>query len=64
MILRKLYKTLIYRAISIIMIFMIVYFITYDFTETTAITIIIEIVKTIQYFVFDCLWKKKSDKNE
>jgi len=58
-ILSNLYKTIIYRTISIILLFIIIYIVSGDIEETTTLTIFIEIIKTLQYFIYDYIWSKR-----
>lgn len=55
---RKIYKTLIYRFMSIIVAFTLIQAITGDIKISTTLTIFIEFIKTIQHYVFEYLWGK------
>ena len=62
----KIYKSLIYRLWSAVITAIILYFLTYDVVITTTFTIIIEITKIFNYYVFEhmwCRWNENKNRN-
>ena len=55
---KSLTKSLIYRMYSFLVTWIVVFVITGNIKSTTIITAIMEIVKTINYLIFETIWEK------
>lgn len=51
-------KTFVYRIYSFIIMFLIAVFFTHNFDGAFSIAVSLEIVKFIQYYLFEKIWKK------
>jgi uncharacterized membrane protein len=51
-------KALIYRIYSLIIVYVIFYLLTRKITKAAEFTLIIEIVKLLQYYIFEKIWSK------
>lgn len=57
-------KALIYRVWSIFITAIVVYFLTADFAMTTIFTILLEIIKTLNYMLFEYIWNHFKEKRK
>jgi len=51
-------KTIIYRIYSIVIAYLVFYLLTGKIMKATKFTIILELTKLCQYYLFEKLWKK------
>lgn len=51
-------KTISYRIISFILLFAIIYAFTGSIGETTILTIFVECIKALTYYIFEHIWRK------
>lgn len=60
------YKAIIYRIWSILITSILVYILTHNIIITTTITIVIELAKLVNYYIFENLWSwfKKNDRKD
>jgi len=63
MIKKTILKAIIYRLISFCVVYLLVFLFTGQLVQATYITVLLEMIKTIQYFLYELLWKRLS-KNE
>ena len=60
----KVYKSLIYRLWSATITAIIIYILTNDIVITTTFTVIIELTKIFNYYIFEQIWYRWKEKNE
>lgn len=59
---KKIYKTIVYRVINLFLTWIVMFILSGEPMKSTYLTMILEIIKTTVYFLFEIAWERK-DKN-